>query len=345
MNLKDKSSLHKRFNSHKRHVLGLLLILSGSAVIIFAVVNYFRAKYVLFTVELIGAGISFILLYFLKSDLSYKLYQHVALAYVLLFCLFLLIVFARLDIYITAYNFVLLMPLIAHLLLGVRLGFIVTATFLLLSAIIFINRFQDHVIITEQLGFYNVVIVVVLIWGLSFHYERTNEHARTDLIHLASHDFLTGLFNRTMLSDVFHHKLEQSIKEQQPLSLLTADLDYFKNINDLYGHDAGDAFIRKFSEILQKHSGSKSDCFRVGGEEFCVILSSTDHDECHKIAENIRSATEKIRLQSNQHDIPVTVSIGIVTCYGSNCSLSDLLKFADKNLYKAKQQGRNRVVG
>lgn len=344
MDLKAKFPLHKRFNNHKRKVLSMLLILSGVAVIFFATVNFFREKHILFAVELVGAVISFGLLHFLRADTSFKRFQHIALAYVIIFCLFLLFVIALLDVYITAYSFVLLMPLIAHLLLGCRLGFIVTAVFIIAATIIFITQYHDHVIITEKLGFYNVVIVTVLIWGLAFSYERANEHVRADLIRLASHDFLTGLFNRTMLTDIYQHKLNKSIKNQQPLSMLVADLDHFKKINDLYGHKAGDTFIQKFADILQQHSGPNSACFRVGGEEFCVILSNTDNDGCYEIAENIRRATEKIRLQTDDQDLSVTVSIGIVTCYDTSCSMSDLLKIADKNLYRAKQQGRNQVV-
>lgn len=345
MDSQGKFSLHNRFSNHKRTVLTLLLIFSGLAVLIFAVVNYFREKYLLFSIELIGSCLSFLLLYWLIKNPGFKRFQHIALAYVLLFCLFLVLVFASLEVYMTAYVFVLLMPLIAHLLLGCRLGFIITAIFLMSSAIIFINQYQGHVILTERLGFYNVVIVTTLVWILAFSYERANEHVRADLIHQASHDFLTGLYNRTMLNDIYRHKLNKSINHNKPLSMFVADLDYFKKINDLYGHKAGDEFIREFAVILNKLAGPNSACFRFGGEEFCVILASTDQQNCRQVAENIRRATENIRLKTDHQDITVTVSMGMATCYDKNCEMSDLLKIADKNLYKAKQQGRNRVVG
>lgn len=325
-------------------VLRLLLLLSGLAVILFATVNYFRGKYLLFIVEMLGACIAFLLLYLLRLNPDFKHFQRIALAYVLLFCLFLLFVFAKLEVAITAYNFVLLMPILAHLLLGCRLGFIVTFVFVLLTSIIFISHYHDHSIMINRLGFYNVVIVTILIWGLAFSYERANEQVRSDLIRMASHDFLTGLYNRTMLNDIYQHKLKKSLARQQPLSMLVADLDHFKKINDIYGHEAGDAFIRQFAAILQNQSGPNSACFRVGGEEFCVILAETDQATCYDIAERIRHATEKIPLKTDGQVITVTVSVGIVTCYDSQCSMSDLLKVADKNLYRAKQQGRNRVV-
>ena len=100
------------------------------------------------------------------------------------------------------------MPILAHLLLGCRLGFIVTFVFVLLTSIIFISHYHDHSIMINRLGFYNVVIVTILIWGLAFSYERANEQVRSDLIRMASHDFLTGLYNRTMLNDIYQHKLK-----------------------------------------------------------------------------------------------------------------------------------------
>jgi diguanylate cyclase (GGDEF)-like protein len=126
--------------------------------------------------------------------------------------------------------------------------------------------------------------------------------------------------------------------------MLVADLDHFKKINDVYGHYAGDEFIKRFANILERHSGPEGTCFRVGGEEFCIVFSKTDINSCYQIAENIRLATQEISLGSRSDFIPVTTSIGIVSCNKQLCDMSELLKRADRKLYLAKQHGRNQVV-
>jgi len=344
MNVDNKNQISKKFNSHKKKVLNVLLIFTTISLVIFALVNYQRGKYLLVGIELVAGVISFMMWYFLKSITNIIHFQRIAFAYVVMFCGFLLFAFWQLDISITAYTFVLLMPFMAHLLLGNNVGLVITAIFICLTGVIFFQSYHTHPIFNDLTGFYNLIVVTILIWGLAYSYEQANEEAKETLIRMASRDYLTDLYNRTMLNDVFHYKLNKSVRNQQPLSILVADLDHFKKINDLYGHKAGDQFIKKFAEILKQHSGTNSACFRVGGEEFCVILSNTDIERGREIAENIRQATEFLSLNLDKFTIPVTVSIGIVACHKMTSDISNLLELADQKLYQAKQQGRNQVV-
>ncbi len=344
MNAHEKNQLHKHFDYHKKTVLIVLLIFTAIGGIMFAVINYRDGKIVLASLELVAASVAFILLFYLKQNNDIKRVRRIALYFVLMFCIIMLFAFSDSEISVTVYIFALLIPLLAHLLLGTHIGLVVTAIFLSLAYIIFFYYYHSYEVFSNSGAIANIITVPLLVWGLAYSYEQANESAKQTLINLASRDFLTGLYNRSMLNDMFNFKLKRSTKNNQALSILVADLDNFKKINDLYGHNTGDEFIKSFATILQQHSGENSSCFRIGGEEFCVILSNTDLSGSCEIAENIRQTTENMGLKTDQINIPVTVSIGVATCNNRTCKMTDLLKLADQKLYEAKQQGRNRVA-
>lgn len=344
MNPEESSQLYQHFDRHKIAVMRVLLIFTVIGGVVFFSINFPLGFHALASVELLAAIISLLLWFYLKKDISMRLFRRIAFCYVFMLCCIMLFAFAPMHTSITVFNFALLIPLLTHLLLGSRTGMIITAVFLCLALLLFVYKNHDLAIITNPSDIANIVTVTLLIWGLAYSYERANETAKEKLIYLAGHDFLTGLYNRVLLNDIFQHKLKHSISNDQPLSLILADLDHFKQINDEYGHKAGDYFIIKFAEILRQYSGTNGRCFRIGGEEFCVLLSSTSLAQSVKVAEKIRRATEQIVLESTHHKTPVTVSLGVVSCQGVSCQLSKLLKSADQNLYRAKQQGRNKVV-
>lgn len=158
-----------------------------------------------------------------------------------------------------------------------------------------------------------------------------------------SKDFLTGLLNRRALNEIFKKHLEISELTGQPISLIITDLDHFKKINDTYGHLAGDAALQHFASIM-KNSLRKSDyVFRIGGEEFLVLLPNTSLEEAAKIAENLRQKLEKSPLEYEGRQINLTASFGVAELR-EHRNLSELIKEADEKLYAAKKEGRNRVV-
>lgn len=167
-----------------------------------------------------------------------------------------------------------------------------------------------------------------------------NDSLNLKLTELATTDYLTGAANRRHFMTILDGQIKQSQRYGQPLSLVLMDLDRFKQINDTYGHDAGDGELTKVSEIA-RHSIRRSDCFaRYGGEEFVLLAPSTDLDGARVIAENIRQAIEV----SRDGALPqVTASFGVAQ-YEERESRADFLKRADQALYAAKEQGRNRVI-
>ena len=160
---------------------------------------------------------------------------------------------------------------------------------------------------------------------------------------LAITDSLTNIYNRGYFFEIAQNLISISSRDKKADSLLMIDIDFFKNINDTYGHQAGDFILTSFAEVIAKMM-RKSDVFaRVGGEEFSILLHDTSLDGAKLIAEKIRQEIEKKAFTYNGISINVTVSIGASVLSPSYSSIAELYKEADNQLYRAKYDGRNRV--
>lgn len=159
----------------------------------------------------------------------------------------------------------------------------------------------------------------------------------------ALRDELTGLGNKRALHADLHREADRALRHNTPLSAIVIDADHFKDINDTYGHLAGDQILKSLAKIL-KNGARRSDlCFRFGGEEFLVLLDNTDQAHAKKVAERLRSAIEKQNFYVGAQRIPVTVSLGCST-YQPGEQLESFIAKADKALYKAKEAGRNQTI-
>jgi diguanylate cyclase (GGDEF)-like protein len=159
-------------------------------------------------------------------------------------------------------------------------------------------------------------------------------------------DSLTGIKNRSYFDKKYVAEVRRSRREQSALSVAMVDIDYFKRINDNYGHLIGDVCIQHTATLLQSLLRRPSDqVCRYGGEEFAVILPNTDREGAIKLLEDIRKALESSTVEADGHQVKMTLSGGIATSESPlSGNESTLLALADKALYEAKQRGRNRVV-
>ncbi len=164
-------------------------------------------------------------------------------------------------------------------------------------------------------------------------------------IEMAITDALTGLYNRRYLETHLNHMIAHYVNRGKVLSVLAVDVDFFKAINDTHGHDAGDKVLQELSQRLRDHTRSIDLCCRIGGEEFIVVLPNTDAFTAEKIGERLRRAVaSKSFTIGTPSLVPVTISAGIATLAGMDDTLEKLLKRADSALYRAKREGRNRVI-
>lgn len=157
-------------------------------------------------------------------------------------------------------------------------------------------------------------------------------------------DALTGIRNRRTLNEQATQALALAQRHARPLALLLIDVDHFKQINDMYGHDAGDAALQLLATALQRALRSEDLCGRLGGEEFVAVLPESDEGAARASAERLRHAVEHLAFNVYGVPVPLRVSIGVaVMCEGDE--FADLLRRADLAMYAAKRAGRNCVRG
>jgi two-component system, cell cycle response regulator len=165
-------------------------------------------------------------------------------------------------------------------------------------------------------------------------------------IEMAITDALTGLFNRRYMESHLGTLIEQASARGKSLATLVIDIDYFKAINDTHGHDAGDDVLRDFALRIKRSIRGIDLACRYGGEEFVIVMPETDMAVAAMVAERLRRriAAEPFAIAQGARAVPVTISIGIAELRGNDDTAAALLKRADQALYRAKRDGRNRVV-
>lgn len=161
----------------------------------------------------------------------------------------------------------------------------------------------------------------------------------------ATHDSLTGLFNRRYLDETLLRELHRRQRSGEPLTIAMLDLDHFKRFNDIYGHDAGDTVLRAVSDLLRHSSRAGDIACRYGGEELTLILlGSSSHDARIRL-DTLREAISQLQVAHQKRALPtITVSIGIAEAIGEEVDAVAILGRADAALYRAKALGRNRVI-
>lgn len=186
--------------------------------------------------------------------------------------------------------------------------------------------------------FFVAVTSFGIVWIVSYRVQRT-------LSEQASHDPLTKVLNRRALEDIINVEHARSVRNNTKMSIIMLDIDYFKRINDRFGHGKGDEILVDVADVLIKNTRKYDSIARFGGEEFIILLPDTNIEKAGVIAENLR-----IKIASNDYgfqledNIQVTASFGTTECDLEKDSWLKVLERADKSLYQAKSEGRNRVV-
>ncbi|MGW8310458.1 MAG: GGDEF domain-containing protein, partial [Thiogranum sp.] len=172
------------------------------------------------------------------------------------------------------------------------------------------------------------------------------ERANRKLQETAITDSLTGLHNRRYLQEVAPGLFARVVRDKRYLTAVLLDLDYFKAINDSWGHLGGDAVLVHFARLLKHNSRANDFLFRIGGEEFMILNVTEDPHDSVVLANKIRALVNSSPANYRGNMLPITVSAGVSCCFGKSgdISLSTLMRAADKALYEAKSAGRNRVM-
>ena len=170
------------------------------------------------------------------------------------------------------------------------------------------------------------------------------KHLQEKLLQQATTDELTGIFNRRQFVVMALNELRRAARFKTPVALALLDIDYFKNINDTYGHAAGDAVLQTFTQICKANLREVDVFARFGGDEFALLLPATEHQQAYAVLERIRSVIAAHPFTIQDRTIACTISVGITGTTDESADLDELLGHADQALYHAKKEGRNRVA-
>ena len=184
-------------------------------------------------------------------------------------------------------------------------------------------------------------MTIVVILGVAFLLNRVTRSEQL-LVHIATTDPLTGIFNRRHLLTLLGREHNRAERYKTSFSLLMLDIDHFKRINDTYGHHVGDDAIKAMTHATTKCLRPTDVLGRIGGEEFVVLLPHTEEAGAITAAERIRAAVARVSVPAGNQAVRFTISIGAVT-YARRASAQQLLDCADKALYAAKTGGRDQV--
>lgn len=172
------------------------------------------------------------------------------------------------------------------------------------------------------------------------------EQKNEDLLYLATRDPLTSCLNRRAFFDRAAPIFQKQLHEAQNIACIMTDIDFFKNVNDTYGHSVGDKVIAAVAHTLAAHLRENDLLCRYGGEEFCIVLPGSSEDRAMEIAERLRAHVEKVCGENiiPSETLQITSSFGVASLKSGACDLAELIELADFALYTSKQHGRNRVT-
>ncbi len=196
--------------------------------------------------------------------------------------------------------------------------------------------------IVAALAAITIALLLTLIFSLFGRLRKQLSQARRLLQILATIDPLTGAYNRRQVQHHFANELNRHVRGQHPLSCIMVDIDHFKAVNDTYGHKIGDDVLRKVTSRIASLLRAYDVVGRYGGEEFLVILPETGSQEAAAIAERLRESVAQTAKANGDQGRPVTISLGVATDHPGD-TIDTMTQRADSALYRAKNNGRNRV--
>ena len=206
------------------------------------------------------------------------------------------------------------------------------------------KQMQETMYVTSSAMFFAGIVLFILFYWLIGKIGRRIEQDEKALQNLAIRDGLTGLYNHRTFYSLLEDELQRSLRYARPLSLLMLDIDHFKQVNDTYGHQAGDTVLQGLSELLIQQARATDRVCRYGGEEIILILPETDIEAAMGIAERLRRTVEvHVFILPDEKPISITVSVGVAIYPGDADTKESLVAAADAAMYQAKQTGRNRV--
>lgn len=328
-------------DTHRRSLMRALFLVTGSALVIFGCLQIFNGYLWLAAGEFVASGMLFLGVARINRTphLQGWIYGYLVTG----FSFFLLIMLVP-DASVTAFVWVLMMPVLAYLLLGKKEGFLLSAPFMVAGCVAFYFHLEFIANARSMIDLLNMVLCAVLMLGFIHLYETRREEAERKLFTLAQTDTLTGLSNRASFQSILGRTLAECKRSGSGFALVIMDIDYFKVVNDTMGHDAGDQVLRNISRRLTERLRTTDSVGRLGGEEFGLILRDVKPEDSFELMDELRQRIADSELHYGEAVINVTASFGIAHYPEHGSDAETLFRTADRCLFSCKRAGRNMVA-
>lgn len=325
----------------QRFLLRLIFLITGLTLGFFCLLQALEGRYVLAVFELAATTVLLWAAWRVTRARNVTLWVYLYL--LPLFC-FLIYILTMPGASVAAFVWVYLVPILSYLLLGRKAGFVLAAPFMTLVALAYLLRYGLPEGPAEWIDLGNGLLCGLLVLVFVHLYEGRRAEAQRALQNMAETDALTGVANRGHFQAYLERSIKESTRTHSPFVLVILDVDLFKEVNDRWGHDAGDAALQHICRCLVERLRATDFVGRLGGEEFGIVLSNTDIDAGVQLVEDLRDRIASTCLEHEQYSIALSATFGLAEWPVDGNNSSALYRSADRRLYRGKARGRNRLI-
>lgn len=325
----------------KRTLMRVILAATGLTLGTFASLQYLDGNHLLALCELFAATLSLLGAWRVAHvrQLDFWIYL-----YIVPTSSFLVYIIVMPNASATAFVWVYLIPLLCYLLLGRLRGFLLAVPFMVLAVVLY---FQQHRYSLDAAGLIdlgNAVLCGLLLLAFVHIYETMRARAYLQLQRLAQTDALTGVESRGSFQQALERSLQEAERSQLSVVLVILDVDHFKQVNDEWGHDAGDMALQHLCKSMVGRVRVTDTIGRLGGEEFGLVLRNTNLAAARPVIEALRAQISSSPLHYDSHQIKLSATFGLAEWPNDGRTADELYRCADRRLYCGKLQGRNQLI-
>ncbi|MBD9499624.1 GGDEF domain-containing protein [Pseudomonas sp. BGr12] len=324
-----------------RLLMRLIFGCTGATLGLFSILQYLAGNLWLAGAELVTCGL---LLWAAHRLQRVRRLVPWIIAYLLPTFCFILYIIVMPNASASAFVWVYLMPVMAYLLLGKWRGFLLAVPFMLIATLMYLHANHLRLDAPGLIDIGNGIFCGVLVIAFMHVYEERRAAAYKQLRHLALTDALTGVASRESFQRALRRCIQEAARYETRLVLVVLDVDHFKNINDQWGHDAGDKALQHLCNRLRHRLRATDLIGRLGGEEFGLLLPFTDRFDAKPLVESLRRDIDEAPLMYHGERIEISATFGLAEWPGDGLDADELYRCTDRRLYRGKAEGRNRLV-
>ena len=325
----------------QRSLLRLIFLITAGTLAFFSLLQTLETRYWLAAVEISTSLLLFWAAWQIPRARNITLWVYVYL--IPLFC-FLVYIVSMPDASVSAFVWVYLVPILSYLLLGRRAGFCLAVPVITLTAVAYLWRFGIPADPQGWIDVGNAMLCNLLVLVCVHLYEGRRAAAQRALRSMAEIDALTGVANRGHFQACLERSIKEGTRTGSAFVLVILDVDLFKEVNDRWGHDAGDAALRHICSCMAERLRATDFIGRLGGEEFGIVLSNTDTPAAVQLIDDLRNRIVDNHLQHERHSISLSATFGLAEWPVDGDSVETLYRSADRRLYRGKAAGRNQLI-